>query len=77
MNARRIGFIVGIAAFLLTLVLPAPTGMPREAWLVAGLVVWMAAWWMTEALPLTATALLPFLVLPLAGVMPSGEAASA
>ena len=77
MNARRIGFIVGIAAFVLTLVLPAPAGMPREAWLVAGLVVWMAAWWMTEALPLTATALLPFLVLPLAGVMTSGEAASA
>jgi solute carrier family 13 (sodium-dependent dicarboxylate transporter), member 2/3/5 len=25
----------------------------------------MAAWWMTEAVPLTATALLPFVVLPL------------
>ena len=44
MTARRIGFVVGLLAFLLTLVLPAPAGMPREAWLVAGLVVWMAAW---------------------------------
>jgi solute carrier family 13 (sodium-dependent dicarboxylate transporter), member 2/3/5 len=77
MTAKRIGFVVGLAAFVLTLVLPAPAGMPREAWLVAGLVAWMAAWWMTEAVPLTATALLPFVVLPLGGVMDAGAAASA
>jgi len=77
MTAKRIGFVVGFTAFLLTLVLPAPAGMPREAWLVAGLVVWMAAWWMTEAIPLTATALLPFVVLPLSGVMTANETASA
>ena len=51
--------------------------MPPQAWLVAGLVVWMAAWWMTEALPLTATALLPFLVLPMAGVMDAKATAAA
>ena len=77
MTAKRIGFIVGLLAFALTLVLPAPAQMPREAWLVAGLVVWMAAWWMTEALPLTATALLPFVVLPLGGVMTANDAAGA
>jgi solute carrier family 13 (sodium-dependent dicarboxylate transporter), member 2/3/5 len=77
MTAKRIGFVVGLLAFLLTLALPAPAEMPREAWLVAGLVVWMAAWWMTEAVPLTATALLPFLVLPLSGVMDANAAASA
>ena len=77
MSAKRIGFIVGLAGFLLTRVLPAPAGMPDAAWLVAGLVVWMAAWWMTEAVPLTATALLPFVVLPLGGVMTANDAASA
>ena len=51
--------------------------MPREAFVVAGLVVLMAAWWMTEAIPLTATALMPFVVLPLAGVMGAKDAASA
>src|SRR6187431_920929 len=74
-SAKRIGFIVGLLASLLTRVLPAPAGMPDAAWLVAGLVVWMAAWWMTEAVPLTATALLPFVVLPLGGVMTANEAA--
>lgn len=77
MNGRRMGFIVGLAAFTLALLVPPPSGMPREAWLVAGLVVWMAAWWMTEAVLLTATALLPFLVLPLSGVMDANATASA
>lgn len=77
MNAQRIGFALGLNAFLLTLVMPPPAGMPPQAWIVAGLVVWMAAWWMTEAVPLTATALLPFIVLPFAGVMTAKETASA
>src|SRR5690606_17185268 len=76
MTAKRIGFVVGLAAFLLTRVVPAPGGMPDTAWLVAGLVVWMAAWWMTEAVPLTATALLPFLVLPLSGIMNANATAA-
>ena len=77
MTAKRIGFWLGLAAFAVTALLPAPGTMPQPAWIVAGLVVWMAVWWMTEALPLTATALLPFLVLPLSGVMDAGDAASA
>ncbi|MEO1219747.1 MAG: DASS family sodium-coupled anion symporter [Pseudomonadota bacterium] len=56
---------------------PAPAGMSGEAWLVAGLVIWMAAWWMTEAVPLAVTALLPFVCLPLSGVMNARETASA
>lgn len=76
MTAQRIGFITGLLAFCATLLIPPPSGMPAQAWLVAGLVIWMAVWWMTEALPLTATALLPFLVLPMAGVMTANETAS-
>ena len=77
MNAARIGLIVGAGALLATILLPSPAGMPREAWIVAGLVVLMAAWWMTEAIPLTATALMPFLVLPFAGIMTARDTASA
>ncbi|MFL0355777.1 SLC13 family permease [Erythrobacter sp. GH1-10] len=77
MTARRIGLFLGPLAFALTFLLPAPAGMSAEAWLVAGLVIWMAAWWMTEAIPLTATALLPFIWLPLGGVMNAKDTASA
>ena len=34
----------------------------------------MAVWWMTEALPLEATALLPLILLPLTGVYEGGTA---
>ena len=77
MTAKRIGLGLGALALAAGCLLPAPAGMPREAWVVAGLVVLMAAWWMTEAIPLTATALMPFIVLPLAGVMGAKETASA
>lgn len=77
MQAKTIGFMVGAAALLGTIFLPVPDGMSREALVTAGLVVLMAAWWMTEALPLTATALMPFLVLPFTGVMSAKDTASA
>jgi sodium-dependent dicarboxylate transporter 2/3/5 len=67
-SPRTIGLILGPLAFALTALLPPPAGMAEAGWLVAGLTVWMAAWWMTEAVPLTVTALLPFIILPLARV---------
>ncbi|MDY7094535.1 MAG: DASS family sodium-coupled anion symporter [Acidobacteriota bacterium] len=42
----------------------------------AGIAVWMALWWMTEALPVYATALLPLALLPLTGAATMAEAAS-
>ncbi len=77
MTAKRIGFWLGLAAFLATLILPVPQGMPPAAWPTAGLVAWMALWWMTEALPLSVTALLPFIVLPLLNVADANKAAAA
>ena len=34
---------------------------------------WMATWWMTEAVPIEVTALLPIALFPLAGIMPLGR----
>src|SRR3546814_6003796 len=56
---------------------PAREGMAVEAWRASALVLLMAAWWMTQPLPLTATALLPFLAFPMFGVMSANEAAAA
>ncbi len=77
MNAKPVGLILGALALIGGIFLPTPEAMPREAMVVAGLVVLMAAWWISEAIPLTATALMPFLVLPFAGVMNARETASA
>ncbi|RED16735.1 SLC13 family permease [Parasphingopyxis lamellibrachiae] len=76
MTARQYGFFGGLALFITLLLLPAPEGMPVEAWRVAALVALMASWWMTEALPLTATALLPFVALPFMTSMTTNEVAA-
>ncbi len=76
MTARQIGLALGPLAFALAALLAPPAGMAPGAWLVAGLVLWVAAWWMTEAVPLAVTAMLPFAILPLAGVTTAEETAS-
>jgi len=68
-RTRWLGLIGGLVVFCIMLLLPAPAGMEVTAWRVAALTVLMAIWWMTEALPLTVTALLPFLTVPAFGVM--------
>jgi sodium-dependent dicarboxylate transporter 2/3/5 len=42
----------------------------------AAIAVWMAVWWLTEAIPVYATALLPLAVLPLVGAASMREAAA-
>lgn len=44
--------------------------MPRNAWVVAGVGLWMATWWSTEAIPVAATAFIPLVSFPLLQVMP-------
>ncbi len=74
-NTRLFGLIGGLLAFIVMLALPAPEGMETTAWHVAALTVLMAIWWMTEALPLTVTALLPCLLVPAFGVMDANAVA--
>ena len=50
--------------------------MPDAAWRTAALGVWMGIWWMTEAVPIAATALLPLVLLPMLGVANMNVAAA-
>lgn len=43
----------------------------------AAVAAWMAVWWLTEAVPLAATALLPLALFPVLGVAPGKEIAGA
>jgi sodium-dependent dicarboxylate transporter 2/3/5 len=74
--AERWGLWGGLAAFVAMLLIPAPAGMPLAAWHTSAVVVLMATWWMTQALPLTATALVPFLAFPMFGIMTANETAA-
>lgn len=75
MKPERIGFWGGLIIFVVMLFMPAPAGMEVSAWRVAALTILMATWWMTQALPLTVTALLPFLALPLMAIMTAQDVA--
>lgn len=66
----------GPALFLLVLALPGAEGLAPEAQRVGAVSALMAVWWMTEAIPLPATALLPIALFPLLGVMSPGAAAA-
>ncbi len=57
-----------------TVVVPPPEGLSPAAWSVAGLAAWMAVWWITEAVPLAATALLPVVIIPATGAGTVGDA---
>ena len=75
--AERAGFWGGLIAFVVMLALPAPGDMPVAAWRTCAIVVLMATWWMSQALPLTATALIPFLAFPMLGIMTASDTAGA
>ncbi|MEM1115230.1 MAG: DASS family sodium-coupled anion symporter [Bacteroidota bacterium] len=72
--APRLGVWGGLAALALVLVLPAPEGLEPAAWRAAGVALLMAIWWMTEALPIAATALVPVALFPLLEVASIREA---
>ncbi|MFN3975190.1 MAG: SLC13 family permease [Dehalococcoidia bacterium] len=72
---QSLGLVLGPTLFALTLLL-APEGLEWKPRAVAALTLWMATWWLAEALPLAATALLPLLMLPLMGVAPMETLAS-
>ncbi|NJQ07324.1 SLC13/DASS family transporter [Streptomyces lonarensis] len=56
--------------------LAAPDSLSADAKNVAAVATLMAVWWMTEALPLPATALVPLVLFPLLGNAPFSDVAS-
>ena len=73
---RRVALVVGPVLFVATLLVGPAGQMSEPAWRVAGLAGWMATWWLTAVVPLEATALLPLVILPLAGTRPLREVAA-
>ncbi|MEM0985490.1 MAG: SLC13 family permease [Pseudomonadota bacterium] len=51
-------------------------GEARAAWIVLSMLVLMGVWWVTEAIPIPVTSLLPLVILPVCGVLTISEAAA-
>ncbi len=64
---QRIGLVLGPVLFLVMLLLPGPEGLSVEGWHTAAVAMLMAVWWISEALPIPATSLVPLVLFPLIG----------
>ena len=67
---NKIGFWFGFPLFFLMLVLPFSESLSVEAQRTLSVAVLMAWWWITEAIPIPATALIPIVAFPLLKIMP-------
>ncbi|WP_202900472.1 SLC13 family permease [Parvularcula oceani] len=68
--------MLGPVLALLILLAPPPGGLSFEAWALTGLLVLMVVWWVSEAIPIPITSLLPLLFLPLFGIADMRAAAA-
>ncbi len=74
---QRIGYFAGPGLFLLLFLFSHPEGMSRQAIIVMAVTVWIAIWWVTEAVPLAVTSLLPIVLFPLLGISTMSATTSA
>lgn len=76
-KAQMVGLILGPALFIFTMLFFQPEGLSPEGKAVLASTLWIATWWITEALPIPATSLLPLILIPITGAMEGKDVASA
>ena len=76
MNSRKIGLYLGPILFILTRFFLELEGLSDQANAVLASTLWIAIWWITEAIPIAATSLLPIILFPLSGALPLADTTS-
>ena len=76
MNSKKIGLFLGPLLFILIRLFLDPDGLSDEANAVLASTLWIAVWWITEAIPIAVTSLLPIILFPLSGALPLAETSS-
>lgn len=64
-TSQLIGLIAGPLLFVLTLIFFNPEGLSSEGVAITAGTIWIAIWWMTEAVPIPVTSLLPLVLFPI------------
>ena len=66
-NKKNIGLFLGPLAFFLVKFFYNPEGLSNEGLSILASTLWVAIWWITEAVPIYVTALIPIILFPLSG----------
>ena len=66
-STKQAGLGLGPAVFLGILLGFSPDNLSQQGVAVLAVTLWVAIWWITEAIPISVTALLPIVLLPLFG----------
>ena len=67
--SKLFGIVAGPLGFLLVWLFFDPPGLSHPAKAVLASTIWVSVWWITEAIPIAATALLPIVLFPLTGAL--------
>ena len=73
MKVKNFGLILGPALFFIILLWFHPEELSKEANAILASTIWIAVWWITEAVPIAITSLLPVVLFPLTGGMELAE----
>ena len=76
MNLKKIGFFLGPILFVLTRYTLYSEGLTDQGNAVLASTLWIAVWWITEAIPIAATSLMPIILFPLSGGLSLSETTS-
>lgn len=72
-SGKLLALLLGPVLTAILYFLPPPADMPVAAWHLVAVTMWMVVWWLSEAVPLAVTALLPIVVMPVLGIAPIGD----
>lgn len=67
--SQLVGLILGPAIFVILWISAPPVGLSKAGMMVGASTLWIAIWWLTEAVPIYLTALLPLVLFPLSGAL--------
>ena len=73
---ENFGFLLGVTAAIIVMLLPTPDDLSLEAHKTAALFLLMGIWWATEAVPVAVTALVPLALFPMLGILDIQSAAN-
>lgn len=74
--SQLIGLILGPFLFIMMLLFFAPEELSQSGIAIAASTVWIATWWITEAVPIPVTSLLPLVLFPMTEGLEMGATAS-